>query len=1808
MSLQAKKLAQLVNEYRNRPDDRRMQFGHRVKSVTLAEYKPEEVEQMRDGGNQVAAYRHLARYTPDKDLKKPLDRNPQHIRVWIQTVFMDKRFYSADAPVPRRPSDAGSSAAGLALHSAGRASSGALSRTSSTREGAHSVSPVPVSPTPSAGGHQQHLQQSGSPPVRDMRELLGPGAQGRKLLQRQMTGPPEPLMQWLVDKHNELRYRHGVPDLQWDWGLAWNAYNYVTGCPRGHSGQQGIGENLAWGHGDFNHAMRDWYDEIRFYRFMRPGFAENTGHFTMMVWKDAAKIGCAANLRCSFKTWICQFTPPGNLVSYGGSVDVSLWTTQVPAPGQRWVTGTQADGTPKYTSYDPTGASTAGLPQPQYGELKNFGYVPKPGKPIISHDWQKFLPGTVLLKHIPADVLQKYLSPDTLALLKPTVLPSGVKQDNTVVGWQLAIPAATVRQYVPLEVVNLYVPQGIVLGDGPAANRTKAAAPAISQQAAPTALRNPTAKLGKQPTAASGVHKPAPTHVTRAVTTGQEVPSAAQISEGGAAAPTVEQPQQVTMLSPAQPQQAVVGRAAPVGKPSGIGGLLGNVGQLVEGMTDSSTATAQQGPAEPTTPGQPRATDAAFGHQPPSQPQPLQQPQQPQYQYQYQPQYGGPSDNQQQPYQYQYVPASSEPYYGRPQRSAQPATSAFVPAQQGAVYVPAGTAGSVPYAYQLAEVPLPAGYGSSGNNVYNAQPQSAAGYPGYVPPPSSAVPGYVPASSSAVGTYTASFTPTAAAVPGQQVYTQPSATSSYTAAATYQQSVRVNEMQDALDRHNFYRQRHQAPSLVWDLQLAASAAAVVRSCPVTTSGSGKLGVGQNIAWGSASVAVAINTWYAEVDKYDYNNPGFTPNAGGFSQLVWADTQKIGCAVAAGCRLPVVACQYYPAGNVLNVDWTSKVRPAVLREAGQSKVPASSSPPKPASTAAAPATAVPTVGSSVSKTLDTLATEIVSSGAQTAKATNATAPAVPKPLAAAVPKPELQAALDKTNAYRQRHQAAPLAWDDSLASSAATWAAGCPNGHSGYSGVGENMAWGYSTLTDAVDAWYNEVKQYDFSRPGWNTATGHFTALVWTDTTKLGCAVNRDCSWPTYVCQYKSPGNVIGLDWSAKVLSLHNSYRKVHQVPALVWDSKLAASAKAWAGTCRFAVSGTPGVGENLGFGYRSFTDTVKAWYQQVSAYDFSAPGFSPNSGLFSQLVWKNTKTLGCAVNFACPWAMYVCHYGPPGNLIGASVDWKQQVLRPSGALPAVAAMPKPITPGCLADSQSQLYKSLGTAGMKGTLPLVQVLIGQPYSTWNSFQTPNQPGNTAMPFNPLDNSFPKQQQPAADGIYTPYDAVTMRSALADLYKYRPAPRDIVPPQTLAPPTGSYGQQVMQQNPISMQNPSLPTGTPVPTIPADSVVNIFQPSTRTPQQPQVMPPAVQPQITPTTPAPGQQQPTSNYDTPATPAPGQQQPPPNYGTSTGSTGGAGSLIPGLNAELQAGLDRTNQYRQQHQASALQWDTSLAAQASAYIARCPRGHSKTPQVGENLAWGFSSLTDAVDAWYNEVTSYNFANGGYSSSTGHFSQLVWRSSKKVGCAVNKSCPMTTFICQYTPAGNVLGVNWSKQVKPKSLAPASTNTPGTATNPSTTTSIPRVNTPVSTPVIPTATPPTSTPEVSGALLEALQATNAYRAKHQAAALVWDPSIAASAQSYANSCPQGHSGAQGLGENLAWGYPSFKSAIDAWYNEVQSYNFNSPGWSGATGHFTQLVWRETTKVGCGLSLSCSMPTYVCQYAAAGNVLNANWAQQ
>jgi hypothetical protein len=79
-----------------------------------------------------------------------------------------------------------------------------------------------------------------------------------------------------------------------------------------------------------------------------------------------------------------------------------------------------------------------------------------------------------------------------------------------------------------------------------------------------------------------------------------------------------------------------------------------------------------------------------------------------------------------------------------------------------------------------------------------------------------------------------------------------------------------------------------------------------------------------------------------------------------------------------------------------------------------------------------------------------------------------------------------------------------------------------------------------------------------------------------------------------------------------------------------------------------------------------------------------------------------------------------------------------------------------------------------------------------------------------------------------------------------------------------------------------------------------------------------------------------------------------------------------------------------------------------------------------------------------------------------------------------------------------------------------------------------------------------------------------------------------------------------GENLAAGYANASASIDAWGLERESYNFNSPGFSEQTGHFTQLVWKSTTSVGCG-RVDCNgsggTPGWyvVCEYWPAGNII-------
>lgn len=131
---------------------------------------------------------------------------------------------------------------------------------------------------------------------------------------------------------------------------------------------------------------------------------------------------------------------------------------------------------------------------------------------------------------------------------------------------------------------------------------------------------------------------------------------------------------------------------------------------------------------------------------------------------------------------------------------------------------------------------------------------------------------------------------------------------------------------------------------------------------------------------------------------------------------------------------------------------------------------------------------------------------------------------------------------------------------------------------------------------------------------------------------------------------------------------------------------------------------------------------------------------------------------------------------------------------------------------------------------------------------------------------------------------------------------------------------------------------------------------------------------------------------------------------------------------------VDRHNDKRAKHQSTgSLQWDDKLASYAQNYADQydCSGNlvHSHGP-YGENLAVGYSD-EDTIDAWYNEIDKYSYNDPVFSESTGHFTQLVWKSSTKVGCA-SKQCGGSVgkyIICSYDPAGNFIN-DFAKNVLP----------------------------------------------------------------------------------------------------------------------------------------------------------------------------------
>uniref|UniRef100_A0AAG5D7J0 SCP domain-containing protein n=1 Tax=Anopheles atroparvus TaxID=41427 RepID=A0AAG5D7J0_ANOAO len=128
-------------------------------------------------------------------------------------------------------------------------------------------------------------------------------------------------------------------------------------------------------------------------------------------------------------------------------------------------------------------------------------------------------------------------------------------------------------------------------------------------------------------------------------------------------------------------------------------------------------------------------------------------------------------------------------------------------------------------------------------------------------------------------------------------------------------------------------------------------------------------------------------------------------------------------------------------------------------------------------------------------------------------------------------------LERHNVLRAKHSAAPLVLDAGLCQYAQEWATYLASinrlQHRPVRKYGENC---YAKLggptpsaSSVVNAWYNEIKYYTFGAPSPHnfSQVGHFTALVWKKSRKLGVGIAKRGTYTYVVANYDPHGNYFG---------------------------------------------------------------------------------------------------------------------------------------------------------------------------------------------------------------------------------------------------------------------------------------------------------------------------------------------------------------------------------------------------------------------------------------------------------------------------------------------------------------------------------------------------------------------------------------------------------------------------------------------------------------------------------------------------------
>jgi len=129
----------------------------------------------------------------------------------------------------------------------------------------------------------------------------------------------------------------------------------------------------------------------------------------------------------------------------------------------------------------------------------------------------------------------------------------------------------------------------------------------------------------------------------------------------------------------------------------------------------------------------------------------------------------------------------------------------------------------------------------------------------------------------------------------------------------------------------------------------------------------------------------------------------------------------------------------------------------------------------------------------------------------------------------------------------------------------------------------------------------------------------------------------------------------------EMLAAHNGVRAHVGMAPLAWSDRLAARSQDWADVLlarkQFAHRPNSAYGENLfeitgANATASAAQVVSAWAEEARDYNYGSNKCRRVCGHYTQIVWVDTREVGCAVARGGAREVWVCDYDPPGNWAG----------------------------------------------------------------------------------------------------------------------------------------------------------------------------------------------------------------------------------------------------------------------------------------------------------------------------------------------------------------------------------------------------------------------------------------------------------------------------------------------------------------------------------------------------------------------------